>query len=33
MDVNDYDKYDEQEMVECHQNVEIGDDEAAEFVG
>ena len=30
MDVNEYDRYDEQEMVECHPNgAEIGDNEAA----
>ena len=33
MDVNEYDRYDEQEMVECHPNAEIGDEEAAGFIG
>jgi len=34
MDVNEYEKYDEQEMVECHPNgTENGDDAAAQVIG
>ena len=33
MDINEYGRYDEQEMVECHPNAEIGEEEAAQFIG